>query len=132
MNQTLPLAQAVRNQRRSLLLAGLLAFAGVWIAIGLGEWQVGVFVAVGVALGLANGILTEAFLLRATDSDDMLSRKQFAISSLVRLSGISLVALTLTVAFWPYGGAVLAGLAAFHLLALVLTALPLLKELRQA
>jgi hypothetical protein len=132
VNQTLPLAQAVRNQRRSLLLAGLLAFAGVWIAIGLGEWQVGVFVAVGVALGLANGILTEAFLLRATDSDDMLSRKQFAISSLVRLSGISLVALTLTVAFWPYGGAVLAGLAAFHLLALVLTALPLLKELRQA
>jgi hypothetical protein len=132
VNQTLPLAQAIRNQRRSLLLAGLLAFAGVWIAIGLGEWQVGVFVAVGVALGLANGILTEAFLLRATDSDDMLSRKQFAISSLVRLSGISLVALTLTVAFWPYGGAVLAGLAAFHLLALVLTALPLLKELRQA
>jgi hypothetical protein len=132
VNQSLPLAQAIRNQRRSLLLAGLLAFAGVWIAIGLGEWQVGVFVAVGVALGLANGILTEAFLLRATDSDDMLSRKQFAISSLVRLSGISLVALTLTVAFWPYGGAVLAGLAAFHLLALVLTALPLLKELRQA
>jgi hypothetical protein len=132
VNQSLPLTQAIRNQRRALLLAGVLAFAGFWVAIGLGEWQVGVFVAVGVALGLANGILTEAFLLRATDSDDMLSRKQFAISSLVRLSGISLVALTLTVAFWPYGGAVLAGLAAFHLLALVLTALPLLKELRQA
>jgi hypothetical protein len=132
VNQSLPLAQAIRNQRRALLLAGVLAFAGFWIAIGLGEWQVGVFIAVGVALGLANGVLTEAFLLRATDSDDILSRKQFAISSLVRLSGISLVALTLTVAFWPYGGAVLAGLAAFHLLALVLTALPLLKELRQA
>jgi hypothetical protein len=132
MTENLPLAQAIRNQRRALVLAGVLAFAGFWIAIGLGEWQVGVFVAVGVALGLSNGILTEAFLLRAAESDDMLSRKQFAISSLVRLSGISLVALTLTVAFWPYGGAVLAGLAGFHLLALVLTALPLLKELRQA
>jgi hypothetical protein len=132
VNESLPLGPAIRNQRRALILAGLLAFAGIWIALGLGEWQIGVFVAVGVALGLANGILTEAFLLRATESDDMLSRKQFAISSLVRLSGISLVALTLTVAFWPYGGAVLAGLAAFHLLALVLTALPLLKELRQA
>jgi hypothetical protein len=132
VDQSLPMAQAIRNQRRSLFLAGVLVFAGIWVAVGLGEWQVGVFVAVGVALGLANGLLTEAFLLRATDSDDMLSRKQFAISSLVRLSGISLVALTLTVAFWPYGGAVLGGLAAFHLMALVLTALPLLKELRQA
>lgn len=132
MSESLPLAQAMRNQRRALWLAGVLAFAGVWVAVGLGEWPVGIFVAVGVALGLLNGILTEAFLLRSTESDDMLSRKQFAISSLVRLSGISLVALTLTVAFWPYGGAVLAGLAAFHLLALVLTALPLLKELRQA
>jgi hypothetical protein len=132
VNESLPLAQAIRNQRRSLLLAGVLVFAGCWVGVGVGEWQIGLFVAAGVVLGLANGILTEAFLLRATDSDDMLSRKQFAISSLVRLSGISLVALTLAVAFWPYGGAVLAGLAAFHLLALVLTALPLLKELRQA
>jgi hypothetical protein len=132
VNESLPLAQAIRNQRRSLLLAGVLVFAGCWVGVGVGEWQIGLFVAVGVILGLANGILTEAFLLRATESDDMLSRKQFAISSLVRLSGISLVALTLAVAFWPYGGAVLAGLAAFHLLALVLTALPLLKELRQA
>jgi hypothetical protein len=131
-NESLPVAQAIRSQRRALLLAGVLVFAGLWIAVGLGEWQVGIFVAVGVLLGLANGILTEAFLMRATESDDMLSRKQFAISSLVRLSGISLVALTLTVAFWPYGGAVLGGLAAFHLMALVLTALPLLKELRQA
>jgi hypothetical protein len=132
VNESLPLAQAIRNQRRSLLLAGVLVFAGCWVGVGVGEWQIGLFVAIGVVLGLANGILTEAFLLRATESDDMLSRKQFAISSLVRLSGISLVALTLAVAFWPYGGAVLAGLAAFHLLALVLTALPLLKELRQA
>jgi hypothetical protein len=132
VNESLPLGQAIRNQRRAFVLAGVLAFAGVWIGVGVGEWQIGIFVAVGVALGLANGVLTDAFLLRATESDNMLSRKQFAISSLVRLSGISLVALTVTVAFWPSGGAVLAGLAAFHLLALVLTALPLLKELRQA
>ncbi len=132
MNESLPLGQAIRNQRRAFLLAGVLAFAGLWVAVGLGEWQVGIFVAAGVALGLANGVFTDAFLLRATESDNMLSRKQFAISSLVRLSAISLIAVTLTVAFWPYGGAVLGGLAAFHLLALVLTALPLLKELRQA
>ena len=132
MNQSLPVAQAMRNQRRALLLAGVLAFAAFWIALGLGEWQIGVFVSIGVVLGYGNGLFTEAFLIRSTEGDDLLSRKQFAISSLVRLMGISLVAVVLTVAFWPTGATVLAGLAVFHLIALVLTGLPLLKELRQA
>jgi hypothetical protein len=132
VNQSLPVAQAMRNQRRALLLAGLLAFGAFWIALGLGEWQIGVFVSVGVVLGYGNGLFTEAFLLRSTEGDELLSRKQFAISSLVRLMGISLVAVALTVAFWPTGATVLAGLAVFHLIALVLTGLPLLKELRQA
>ena len=132
MNQSLPVAQAMRNQRRALLLAGILAFGAFWIALGLGEWQIGVFVSIGVLLGYGNGLFTEAFLLRSTDGEELLSRKQFAISSLVRLMGISLVAVALTVAFWPTGATVLAGLAVFHLIALVLTGLPLLKELRQA
>lgn len=134
MSQSLPMAKALRNQRRALILAAVLAFGSFWIAFGLGDWRIGVFVSIGVLLGYANGLLTEAFLIRTTeaDSDDMLSRKQFAISALVRLMAISLVAIVLTVAFWPIGATVLAGLAIFHLLALVLTGLPLLKELRQA
>jgi hypothetical protein len=132
VNQSLPVAQAMRNQRRALLLAAVLAFGAFWIALGLGEWQIGVFVSVGVVLGYGNGLFTEAFLLRSAEGEELLSRKQFAISSLVRLMAISLVALALTVAFWPTGATVLAGLAVFHLIALVLTGLPLLKELRQA
>jgi hypothetical protein len=132
VNQSLPVAQALRNQRRAMILAAVLAFGAFWIALGLGDWRIGVFVSVGVLLGFANGLFTEAFLIRSTDSDDLLSRKQFAISSLVRLMAISLVAVALTVAFWPTGATVLAGLAIFHLIALVLTGLPLLKELRQA
>ena len=134
MSQSLPMAKALRNQRRALILAAVLAFGSFWIAFGLGDWRIGVFVSIGVLLGYANGLLTEAILIRTTeaDSDDMLSRKQFAISALVRLMAISLVAIVLTVAFWPIGATVLAGLAIFHLLALVLTGLPLLKELRQA
>jgi hypothetical protein len=132
VNQSLPVVQAMRNQRRALLLAAVLALGAFWIALGLGEWQIGVFVSVGVVLGYGNGLLTEAFLLRSAEGEELLSRKQFAISSLVRLMAISLVALALTVAFWPTGATVLAGLAVFHLIALVLTGLPLLKELRQA
>lgn len=134
MSQSLPVAQAFRNQRRALILAAVLAFGSFWIAFGLGDWRIGVFVSIGVLLGYANGLLTEAFLIRTTEAegDDLLSRKQFAISALVRLMAISLVAIVLTVAFWPIGATVLAGLAIFHLLALVLTGLPLLKELRQA
>jgi hypothetical protein len=132
VNQSLPVAQAIRNQRRALLLAAVLAFAAFWIALGLGEWRIGVFVSIGVVLGYGNGLFTEAFLLRSAEGEELLSRKQFAISSLVRLMSISLIAVALTVAFWPTGATVLAGLAVFHLIALVLMGLPLLKELRQA
>ena len=132
MNQSLPVAQALRNQRRALILAAVLAFGSFWIAFGLGDWRIGVFVSVGIVLGYGNGLFTEAFLIRSTEGEELLSRKQFAISSLVRLMAISLVAVVLTVAFWPTGATVLAGLAVFHMIALLLTGLPLLKELRQA
>jgi len=45
--------------------------------------------------------------------------------------GISLVAVVLAVAFWPDGGAVFAGLASFHLVTLVFTGFPLLKEIKK-
>jgi hypothetical protein len=115
-----------------VLLAGGLAIASMWIAVPLGRWQAGLFVAVGIALGLVNHVLTELTLLRAVDGDDLLTRKQFAMSSFVRLMVISLVAVILAVLFWPAGALVLVGLAFFHLITLVFTGLPLLKEIRKA
>jgi hypothetical protein len=126
------LARAVTKQRRAVLLAAGLVAASMWIAVPLGRWQAGLFVVSGIALGLLNHVLTELTLLRAVDGDDMLTRKQFAMSSFVRLMVISLVAVTLAVIFWPAGAMVLVGLAFFHLITLVFTGLPLLKEIRKA
>jgi hypothetical protein len=127
-----PLARAVAKQRRAVVLAVALAAASIWIAVPLGRWQAGLFVAAGIALGLVNHVLTELSLLRAVEGDDLLTRKQFAMSSFVRLMAVSLVAVVLTVAFWPAGAMVLVGLAFFHLVTLVFTGLPLLKEIRKA
>lgn len=132
MNNASSLVRAFRNQRRACLLALAFVVAGPWVAIPLGRWQVGVFFAVGIVLGLVNHVLTEHFLLRSVDSDDDVTRKQYAMTSLVRLLGISVIAVGLTLLFWPNGATVLFGLAIFHLIALVLTGIPLLKEVRKA
>lgn len=126
------LGRAIRNQRRACILALVLAIAGPWVGIPTGHWQYGAFFSVGILLGLANHVLTEHFLLRSVENDDEVTRKQYAVSSLARLLGISVVAIGVTVLFWPSGGTVLFGLAIFHLIALVLTGIPLLKEVRKA
>lgn len=132
MSHTLGLVEAVKRQRRAMLLALALAVAALWISIPMGRWEVGVFVAVGAGLGLVNHLLTEASLVRSVDAGDLLTRKQYALSSLVRLLGISLVAVALAVVFWPDGATVLLGLALFHTIALVLTGLPLLREIKNS
>jgi hypothetical protein len=126
------LAKAVTNQRRAVILAIAFSVAAMWIAVPLGRWQAGLFVAAGIVLGLVNHVLTELSLLLAVEGDDMLTRRQFAVSSFVRLMAISFVAVVLAVAFWPAGAMVLVGLAFFHLVTLVFTGLPLLKEIRKA
>jgi hypothetical protein len=132
MSQPRWLTRAVRSQKRACLLALALVVGALWIAIPMGQWKVGVFVSAGIALGLANLALTELSLLRSVESGDLISRKQYALSSLVRLTGVSLVAGALAVVFWPEGGTVLLGLALFQMITLVLTGLPLLKEIKKA
>lgn len=132
MSGPVTLAGAVGKQRRTVALAGVLAALGLWIPLALGYWQFGIFLAAGILIALGNGILTELSLMRSIESRDTFTRKQFTMTSLVRLMVISVVALGLTLVFWPAGAATLFGLAIFHLITLVLTGIPLLKELRKA
>lgn len=126
----LAMSEVTRRQRLVVIAAGMLAVGALLLGGGLGEWLAGLFAAVGVALALANALLTEASMIRMTAVGQELSRRQFALSAFGRLGAISLVAMVLVVGFWPVGGFVLAGLAVFQVLTIVLTALPLLKELR--
>lgn len=126
------LLRAFANQRRSVLLALGFCVAAIWISAPMGEWRIGVFISAGILLSLVNHVLTEKTLLTSVEGGDLLSRKQYATSALVRLLGISLVAAVLAVAFWPDGATVFLGLALFHMITLVFTGIPLLKEMRKA
>jgi hypothetical protein len=124
--------KVIAKQRRLIVLAAVLAVLVVLGSTGVGKLQVGLLAAAGILLGLLNGILTELTLLRAVDSGELPNKREYAMASVARLIGLSLVAVVLVVAFWPSGAATLFGLAFFHLITVVLTGIPVLKELRKA
>jgi hypothetical protein len=94
------------------------------------EWTLAICVAGGVLLGLLNHLVTEFWLLRIITSGAQPTRAQLTSTTIVRLAVLSVVAVAIAVAFWPAGIGLLLGLAIFRLIALVMTALPLLKELK--
>lgn len=120
------------RQRRPLLVACLLAAAGLWIAIPTGKAEAGIFFGIGIFLGLLNHILTEVGLARNLETGDQLSRKQFAMGSFGRLMIVTVIAFGLAIPFWPNGIAVFVGLALMHLIVIVFTGLPLLNEMKKA
>jgi hypothetical protein len=131
--QAASLGRAVLNQRRAIILAVVLVVGSFWVTVPLGKWEMGALAAAGVTLGLLNHILTEYAIQKAIASDDPVTRNAYARSSLVRLGLISILAFALAAVFWEQGGvAVLFGLAIFHLIALTLTAIPLLREVRNS
>jgi hypothetical protein len=128
-----PVGELARRQRNMLIMAVALAAACLFGGGASGYWWAGVFLSVGIGLALLNSLATEVSMMRMTASGDDLSRKQFAMSALVRLSAVSLIAFVLVVAFWDEGGGlVLVGLAVFQVLTVALTGFPLLKELRNS
>jgi hypothetical protein len=122
--------RVVRDQRKTILIALGLAVASYWIIGQLGEWRLATCLAIGIALGLANHLATEYWLLRIITSGDQPSRGQLVRATIVRLSVLTVVAVGLAVWLWPDGVGLLLGLAVFRLLALMMTSVTLLKELK--
>jgi hypothetical protein len=120
----------VRDQRKTILVALGLAVASYWIVGQLGEWRLAACLSVGIALGLLNHLATEYWLLRIITSGDQPSRGQMVRATMVRLVVLTLVAVALAVWLWPDGIGLLLGLAIFRLLALMMTSITLLKELK--
>ena len=120
----------VRDQRKTVLVAGVLAIAAYWIAGQLGEWRLASAIAVGVGLGLANHLVTEYWLLRIIAGGEQPTRAAMVRSTLVRLLVLTVVAVSIAVVWWPDGIGLLLGLAFFRLIALMMTTIPLLKELK--
>lgn len=121
--------RVVRDQRKTIGVAVVLMVLGLWFG-QYGDWTLAGCIAGGVFLGLVNHLVTEFWLLRIITSGRQPTRAQLASTTIVRLAVLSIVAIGIAVAFWPAGIGLLLGLAVFRLIALVMTGLPLLKELK--
>lgn len=121
----------LRDQRKTIFVGLALAVFGLWFG-QYGDWTLAACIAIGVALGLVNHLVTEFWLLRIITRGAQPTRKDMMAFTIVRLLILSVVAVAIAVAFWPSGIGLLLGLALFRLIALVMTALPLLKELKNA
>jgi len=122
--------RVLRDQRRAIGVAAALMVVGLWFG-QYGNWTLAGGLAGGVLLGLLNHLYTEYWLLRIICSGEEPTRNQMIVSTIVRLLILTVVAVSIAVLFWPDGIALLLGLAFFRLIALVMTGLPLLKELKR-
>lgn len=122
--------RVVKDQRKIELVALGLMVAGFWIVGQLGEWRLAACIAVGVGFGLVNHLATEYWLLKLISSGAQPTRNQMIMSTVVRLTVLTVLAIGVAVLFWPDGIGLLLGLAIFRLIALVMTTIPLLKELK--
>jgi hypothetical protein len=122
--------RVLRDQRKVMWVTALLVIATFWILVQLDEWTTAGCVAAGILLGLANHLATEFWLLRLLATGERPTRKRMMAATISRLAVLSVVAVAIAVAFWPSGIGLLLGLAVFRLIALVMTTIPLLKELK--
>jgi len=126
-----PVLQVLRDQRKTIGVALVLVVGTYWIAGQLDRWTLAGCIAAGVGLGLVNHLATELWLLKIIRSGEEVTRGKLAASTFVRLLVLTAVAVGIAVAFWPDGIGLLLGLAIFRLIALVMTGIPLLKELKK-
>jgi hypothetical protein len=122
---------AAADLRRLTLVAAGSGAIGLALCILIGHPLAGVLGFVGLALGLLN-----AYLLRRAAgmyaSMDAPQKSRFAVGALGRLALISFIGLLIAWLTLPDGLGVLAGLAVFQLLLVVMALIPLLRELREA
>ncbi|NUR07309.1 MAG: hypothetical protein HOQ45_09885 [Nocardioidaceae bacterium] len=126
------LLRVLRDQRKIIGVGVAMMVACYWVLGQLGEWETATLTAAGVGLGLVNQVATELWLAKVISSGDEPTRGRIAASTITRLVLLSAVAVTVAVLYWPSGVGLLLGLALFRLIALVMTGIPLLKELKKA
>jgi hypothetical protein len=120
-----------KDQRKTAWVALAMMVASYWIAGQLDRWQLASCIAGGVLLGFLNHLATEYWLLKTITSGEQPTRRELAIATGVRLVVLTVAAVAIAVIFWPDGIGLLLGLAIFRLIALVMTSIPLLRQLKK-
>ena len=107
----------------------VLTVIAIAIASSLGHPMVGVFLGLGLLLGLLNALSVQRSVAAITAEAHPL-KKKMAVNSASRLLIITVVGLTVAFIFRPAGLGVVFGLALFQVLLVLSTALPVWKKLR--
>ena len=129
--QKASLGRVLRDQKRVVVVAVCIVVAAFWIGGPTGNWDAAAFLAIGVLLGLVNHIASEYLLIKMLASGREATRGEMTKQALARLLLVGGVAAAVAVVFWSTGIVTLIGLALFRLITLVMTGIPLLKELKQ-
>ncbi|GAC1385286.1 MAG: hypothetical protein NVSMB48_22070 [Marmoricola sp.] len=131
MKKVQTLREVLGAQRKTILVAIVLAVLGLFVG-QYGDWVLAGCIAGGIILGLINHLAAEYWGQRTINAGREVTRGALTRSTIVRLTGLTAIAVTIAIVFRPDGIALLLALAIFRLIALVMTALPLLKELKNA
>jgi O-antigen/teichoic acid export membrane protein len=121
-------AVAFRPVRLSVICVVLAAVAATAAAL-LGVPMVGLFFAIGLALGLTNAIMIQRSVESITAKDHPLKRNM-AMNSATRLLIMTVIGLTIAYVFKPQGLGVVFGMALFQVVLVASTALPVVKKLK--
>jgi hypothetical protein len=119
---------AVANLRRAVRISIALSIAAIVGCSIAGHPLMGVFAAAGLALGAVNTrVLQKSVIARAMGE---VSKGRFNGSVMMRLGGVTLIALVVALLVRPDGLAIFVGLAFFQVLMLVGAAVPVFRSLR--
>jgi hypothetical protein len=121
---------AAANLRRSVVVGAVLGVAAIVITSVMGHPLMGLFGALGLALGALNNKMLQQSVLRFAVATDVITKKQFGFGVARRLLGITIVAVGAALFVRPDGLGVFAGLAVFQVLMLVGAAVPVFHSLR--
>jgi hypothetical protein len=125
----LVLPSVVFRPIRLLVICVVLTAVAIPAAGSFGRLMVGVFLGIGLVLGLLNAVLVRRSVAAIT-ADAHPLKKRMAMNSAGRLAVLTVIGLTIAFAFRPDGLAVVFGLALFQVLLVASTALPVWKKLR--
>jgi len=123
-------AHAAANLRRSSIAGAVIGAVVLALLAPLGHPLAGVFVLVGIGLGALNTWFVQRSVAHFGASVATRRKQRFVGGVLVRLGGITLVALAIAVAVRPDGLGVFGGLAVFQLVMVGAASLPVIRELR--
>jgi len=120
---------AAANLRRSVIVSCALALVAIAAASVAGHPLMGVFGAVGLALGAVNNWMLQRSVIAYGNTVDV-GKKKFRRGVMGRLSLVTVLAIGVALIVRPDGFGVIVGLAVFHVLMLVGAAVPVFRSMR--